>query len=420
MRTRRRAGVPITVPLGSVHYYGAGGDHYYSGWWPNPTFLPYQEAIWDLGGSKHSGSICGRLAFKPCTHWRVAVNSFTPLTTQQVQNLVGSTPVSWCTGYNNWGVVIEATTPPGMRDYTVDPGLYVHDLVKAINFDYDSGFYQDSWQKCKPSMTTRANMAVFLYELRDFKRMFDVLPKKHFNLKDWRSVLQYGNSQHLNYNFGWKPFIGDLKKTFNGLQSFDERLSRFVSNAGKSLQKGDSTGNEGSDVIYYRPTGWIQYEDVKMTVSWSVSQTSSFQFRYSIPDYSQEELRSRAIADTLGLHLNPANVWAVLPWSFVVDWFKDVGGYLQQYSTDWTNPYIELIQGCHSMKIVYKAELFARYCNHYDSKYHEGVNPFQRVISVSSKQFSRTVGAPQYAVSDQSLNTDRIRLLSSLLASRVL
>jgi hypothetical protein len=40
------------------------------------------------------------------------------------------------------------------------------------------------------------------------------------------------------------------------------------------------------------------------------------------------------LLDTLGFELNPRIIWDALPFTFVIDWFFDVGGYLNRYSID--------------------------------------------------------------------------------------
>jgi hypothetical protein len=201
---------------------------------------------------------------------------------------------------------------------------------------------------------------VFLYELRDIKRMFHFIPPKHFSFSNWRSLLAYANKQHLNYNFGWKPFVKHVKNVFNGISSLDERLTKFLVNQNQDLHR--NVGDEAEsyeDTQYLCPDGMT--DGVRIETTYTVSGASAFQYRYSAPDYGAQELRWRAMADTVGLNANPSTIWAVLPWSFVVDWFYDVSGLLRQSESDWVQPWVEFIQACSTVKVSSVSEVGFRF-----------------------------------------------------------
>lgn len=269
------------------------------------------------------------------------------------------------------------------------------------------------FNRVKPTMNSRANLAVFLYELRDIKRMFELLPKKHLldkrgkRFKDWRSALKYANGQHLNYAFGWRPFLNDVKNTFRGLSTFEERLSKFVNQANTDLRRHASDQSESSGSYVWNGGAW------EATLSWSFTakHTSTFWMNYSVPNYSERELRVRAYLDTLGLQINLANIWAVIPWSFVVDWFVGVGKYLDAYSVDWLEPWINLLQASSSVKCEGTANVTLRYTGY--------SNPPLKVGDFQFKAYHRRLGTPGNEVLFGDLNPDKIRLLASLVVQQV-
>lgn len=280
-----------------------------------------------------------------------------------------------------------------------------------------TGVFYDHWVKAKPSMASRANLAVFLGEIRDIKRMFDILPGKYFHLKDWRELIRYGNSQHLNWNFGWAPFFREVKNVMKGLAEFEKRLNRFLREAGESLIK--HVADDGTSGAY---TGsWIvlspYYGKRRWKFNWTNTFKSTFQFSYSLPPMDYQTLRWRAYLDTLGLHASIANLWALVPWSFVVDWFVNVGRLLDQFTDDWISPWITFCQGCISQKFVVDGGLEWEY-QHPSLQY----PPFmERIVEFSLSYYKRSVGVPSYAWSDtDALNADKIRLLASLAISRIL
>lgn len=277
--------------------------------------------------------------------------------------------------------------------------------------------FMSLWDKCRPTMATRANLSVFLYELRDIKKMFELLPKKHFNLRDWKQVFRYVNGQHLNWNFGWKPFISDVRSVMKGLTTFEERLFRFLRNAGANLIKHgaepaiSSSGNSSSASIAGN------YALLHSHVSWtqSVQYRATFEFRYVMPPLSYESLRWRAYLDTLGLAANAANIWEIIPWSFVWDWFVDVGSFLDTYSEDWLQPWVYFCQACCSAQkeCTYNAGLHWK----------EGTTVYQSVdvTRVKYKSYARITGLPSSSLAASgALSSDKIRLLTSLVAGRLI
>lgn len=277
--------------------------------------------------------------------------------------------------------------------------------------DVFAGHY-DRWSAIRPTMRTKANMAVFLGELTDIRRMWDVLPRRSLKKRNWKEALAWGNGLHLNYNFGWKPFQRDLYNFADAVASFDERLKKFVKNESvfQTLRRGDKDYEGGYSWDDYIDGYWKRtYKSLL-----NIQRRSTFQCVYDIPDYSPQELRIRSWADSFGLHVSPANIWALMPWSFVVDWFVDVSGFLGQFDSDYTSPNTTILQACTSLKIKCVIECQVSGPSAWGS-------PRGLLYTVGYDFFSRASGAPSFNWdSPLPLSTDKIRLLASLVAGRVL
>lgn len=311
------------------------------------------------------------------------------------------------------GVFLDAGFAHSEPSYHADMSFHTLNLglAKVQGVSYGS---QSRWEVAKPSLATRAGLAVFLYELRDLKRMFEVLPGKHFSVRDWRSVLKYANDQHLNYNFGWKPFLRDIRNVLEGMRTLDERMAKFMASASMELHRrvGDAplvvSGLEtGPNTV----NTFFTYELIWNLV---VERASSFDFYYTLPEYGQRELRWRALLDTLGLNANPSTIWAVMPWSFVVDWFYNVSSVLKATETDWVAPWITIHQACYSRKVSGSVELHVR--TPADYRGYKQLPGF----TVRFSQYDRCVGMPVNSGITGPLDADKIRLGSSLLLSRIL
>lgn len=268
----------------------------------------------------------------------------------------------------------------------------------------------DLWNKAKPSLSTRANLSVFLYELRDIRRMFNILPPKHFNLRSWSDVLKYANGLHLNYNFGWKPFLADVKNTFRGVSTFESRLNKFLQEQDSSIYRHVSKGQVTTAFDESWTLPWNTNFRARVAGTITTTHSAGFRFSYHSP-YDRGELNWRGMLDTLGLHVNPSNIWAVLPWSFVVDWFVDVGGALDTLSSDWSEPSVNIHTAYTSSQWTYEGTL---------TLIPQGVFSGSPSIvgTIHGREYSRTVGMPRYNLVTPDLNADKIRLLASLVGSR--
>jgi len=363
-------------------------------------FSPLGETITDVGKRVWATYPSGirRLAYKPVDHEKWAVKMSTSNAT--VDENTGqwlSTSMGSCLAYYLAG--------------GGDVGVMLRDRCRA-GVPTPTSTHYARWERIRPSMASRANLTVFLYELRDLKRMFDILPSKYFRLRDWKSVLKYANDQHLNWNFGWRPFLNDIYKVVTGLSSFESRMSKFLQEASTSLrrrvqdipQDGSYTSNSTLDGYVWRI---LETNTITQTVA------STFDFEYTIPKFGWSEFLWRSYLDTLGLNVTAANIWRVIPWSFVVDWFVNVGSYLDTYSTDWVQPWIYFCQACSSQKVQFHKRVEVQYSGYAPS------SNIRWTCEVKYVRYTRRIGCPTFTWTASVLDADKIRLLASLLLGQI-
>lgn len=298
----------------------------------------------------------------------------------------------------------------------------------CLGYEHPLDGHYARWEKCKPTMATRANMFVFLAELTDIKRMFNVIPRRHLSIDSWgelrkrlttpiskrglKSSLRYANSQHLNYNFGWRPFIADIVAVKRAYESYEKRLYKFLYNANRLVKLHASDDPTGIDTISLVPLYGQTRHWKEVRVTGTAKLTSTFQLLYETPAYSKQELRVRAWLDSVGLNVTPAALWELIPFSFVVDWVYDVGSKLETISSDWIQPWIMLVQSCTSVKLDLKVQV--SYCHGPSS-----ADIRVRLPGVVGKYsaYSRRVAMP-YDSGIRDLDSDKIRLFASLVAAR--
>jgi hypothetical protein len=127
---------------------------------------------------------------------------------------------------------------------------------------------------------------------------------------------------YLEFHFGWSPLLGDI---YSGAKALCRPISPHLISVKKTGSRTYSEPFGGSNATE-RWSGWDAYE-IKQSVT----------LRGSIRVFNP----NLALMEQCGL-LNPLTIaWERVPFSFVVDWFVNVGDFLGQF-TDFAGLTIEL------------------------------------------------------------------------------
>jgi len=263
---------------------------------------------------------------------------------QSIHNTLGLLPINSYLGTLRGGktaVDLAALTPraepPALSWPDQEAALMPHGAV--------------GWKRARPGNPV-VNMGQNLIELRDAKRLlpwsifkgsFRGIPRRAYNhfskLKSW------GDS-YLSYNFGWAPLIDDLRKAYKLTHEIDDRLAKLRRNNGRNSRRSrklrDSSvtteevtsTNNAFDFLYTPPLSiWRSGHTVK-TVTTTTTDKIWFEgnFRYWVPDIGTLQWSRRAKQALFGLDINPSLIWEVMPWSWLIDWFSNVGDVLSNMS----------------------------------------------------------------------------------------
>ena len=232
-----------------------------------------------------------------------------------------------------------------------------------------SAAYATAYKRARPGNPV-ASMGQFLIELRDLPRLpfrnaflrpgkglvGGRIPfrNKFYPVQDvprilQRQLLNYRNlgSEYLNVVFGWKPFVSDLQKMYNLWQTIDARMAQLIRENGKYIRRKATLEDVETDVhtgtVYPFPyvnvlgappnymTGTTAYN---VTTRTKTKVWFSGSFRYYIPDVSSSLWNARARAALFGALPTPELLWEVLPWSWLIDWFSNVGDVISNASTN--------------------------------------------------------------------------------------
>lgn len=245
---------------------------------------------------------------------------------------------------------------------------------EAARADFTAG-----WQKTRPGNPV-ASLAQFIVELRDFP----VLPGRSIanallNLSPGtlrRSRAKYSGSflrswlngpveripdriqaqvkfftslgdEYLNHVFGWLPFIEDLGKLYALSQSIDGRIKQIQRDNGRGVRRkanlsyteSTTSDTKTSPTAFYGARqappndGYLPWGS-KWTTVRTESRRSWFsaRYRYFIPNVDSPEWIAGAKKVLAGAAITPSLVWELTPWSWMVDWFLNVGDILSNFS----------------------------------------------------------------------------------------
>lgn len=212
---------------------------------------------------------------------------------------------------------------------------YVGHLYAAAGPAYTPGTFAgpesyaaSAYSKMKPTKPD-FNAVNAIFELRDLPRMF--------KLRMERSGLHKISELHLAYQFGWKPLFKDIVNLVYAQVNAQKRLAQLLRDNGKPVRRrkvlADSTTSTVTDFSdytwqspsfvtqFYRRPNQHRWTQVETNIVWA-----SAQFRYWLPPGPRDiKWRRRIIRGLLGGEVTPSVVYNAIPWTWMIDWFTNVG-----------------------------------------------------------------------------------------------
>lgn len=241
-----------------------------------------------------------------------------------------------------------------------------------------SSYHTSAWDKTKPQLP-KANLAQFLVELRDLPRMLKTSAEAFNNkyliaeaqaIGGKRDVsLPYMRPREvadhfINHEFGWKPFVSDLNKLFNVWNNSIEHIAAITRDNGiwvrkrRVLEESDETtpstvGGVGSASLpsseMRGPTGTLLCQSLPSPIGvnargyclfstrtkrrvWAVGSFKYYRSEFDptqFNDHSYELLASvKRLLTLYGARISPALLYKVTPWSWLIDWFTNLGSHI--------------------------------------------------------------------------------------------
>lgn len=167
-----------------------------------------------------------------------------------------------------------------------------------------------------------------------------------------RRLLKNIGGEHLNVEFGIKPFISDFQKFARAVKESHKILAQLERDSGKVVRRRyefpeevttttirsdnsnnyvvrDMRGGAFSTFTYQEPGTYEIIDEVKKRRWFSGAYT------YYVPPLTEMHGLSRYVAEAdklLGVKLTPDVLWQLTPWSWAVDWFGNYGDVIHNLS----------------------------------------------------------------------------------------
>ncbi|UJQ85230.1 MAG: putative maturation protein [Alehxovirus infecundadaptatum] len=178
------------------------------------------------------------------------------------------------------------------------------------------------------------NGPVSVLELRDLPRMVKLAGD---------SILKNAAGGYLSWQFGWKPLLSDLRKLLDFNHLVDKKVGELeaLSKAGGLHRKRTFGPGRGNSLVerdthtdnilcldFFGVRCFLDYRRTTHLEKWGTTKW------YPLFPLPKDAASKRRLAKQIvfGLELSPANIWEAMPWSWLIDWYSNVGDYLSIYN----------------------------------------------------------------------------------------
>jgi len=144
-------------------------------------------------------------------------------------------------------------------------------------------------------------------------------------------------SKYLEYEFGWKPLVSDIRKASRALLKYEEIFEDLHRNSGRRMRRRYSFPAESTveEVVRDNAFPWpapnlylLQQTGNRVVTKHQTKRTwFAGEFIYSFPtaDVALPRKVFSGARQLLGLDLTPETIWNTAPWTWLADWFTNIG-----------------------------------------------------------------------------------------------
>jgi len=321
-----------------------------------------------------------------------------------------------------------------------------------------AAYFDRAWRSAKPQLEM-SSLYVFLREIEDVVPMlktsaqvFCLAYQKanklvktttengwvfiyHGSQLGWRYMRPKEIAEHfINHEFGWAPFLGDLKSFFTTWLDASELIKKITDENGKWVRKSVGVTKDVTDVTlldYTAPESSTSYsipcfpvafpaDFFTMPPSWKITEKTSLsihaagkfrfyrpEFDMTLPDYSSAWNKVMRAVKLYGLEVNPYHIWQATPWTWLVDWVTNIGSFIQRMSDT-------LVDQVAAQYFYITAHKRIERTLTVKLPFANGLKTLNFVRSYSAKQRVSADSPYGFRVSWDSLSPERLAILASL------
>lgn len=242
----------------------------------------------------------------------------------------------------------------------VHPGIWNADgnLISNYTWGNVSSYAATAWNRFRPGRSS-ADLGVFLGEIRETPMMlkktagfwYDAFVRRFG--KHPKGKLKKAADHWLNVQFGWKPFLKDVYSFYETSVKLDKIVNFIRRNQGVPVRrKGYVKKDEQTEVLddyqisypYSYNTGEMTFNVLSPPYIFCSSQSNMGRykrtrlttekiwfegsFKFWTKDLPPTGYDLKLLSKIFGIQLTPVLVWNLLPWSWLVDWYSNVGDVL--------------------------------------------------------------------------------------------
>lgn len=212
------------------------------------------------------------------------------------------------------------------------------------------------WNRAKPAKPDMS-LGNAMYELKDLpgmvKQGYEKLrhlverdPPYWIRKKYSKGVTLAGVSDyHLAVYFGWLPLLSDTIALYNTQRQSSNRIEQLLRDAGRPVRRkfqSDSYSSASDEVIaqgqsvngLHLTPKFITQAYASTSAPWELTRHRSTktwfsaQFRYYFDDcgeLTRSQWNAKIRRRLFGLNPTPAAIYKAMPWSWLIDWFGNIG-----------------------------------------------------------------------------------------------
>jgi hypothetical protein len=215
-----------------------------------------------------------------------------------------------------------------------------------------------AWSDKKPT-AQRGGLGQALGELHDLPTLPKVLAYKNAlkqagrNTK-WSELAKATGHNHLNYVFGWVPLLSDIRDLWKNSKDLQKNLSQLIRDNGRPVRRKGKAG-QSSDVTTVVTTSgsgnppnvspvlaigcysgnWEKRVETRVITDYYFSARFRYYVDFQTHGIIQDNDTAHRVSKLLlGAELSPYTLYQLMPWSWFIDWFTNLGSVINNLVND--------------------------------------------------------------------------------------